>query len=52
MEQQIWCAAICAKRGEYVYLLIRACRVFGVQKKWVMLIASEEHTRGLLGSVE
>ena len=52
MEQHIWCAAICAERGEYVYLLICAYHMFGVQKKWVILVASEEDTRGLLGWVE
>lgn len=52
MEQHIWGAAICAKRGGYVYLLTCGCCVFGVQKKWVMLVASEEDTRGLLGWVE
>ena len=52
MEQHIRCAAVCAKRGENVYLLVHARRVFGAQKKWVMLVASEDNTRGLLGWVE
>lgn len=39
------------EEGMFICLHVDAV-CFGVQKKWVMLAASEEDTRGLLGWVE